>query len=94
MNLPQPTDESAPPDGTRLPPELLASAGADDAAGDDGPARGTEGTRPGEGEAGPPLEEVSRREEDYVRQRLRGELGRDPTDAELSEWLRQHTEGY
>jgi hypothetical protein len=40
------------------------------------------------------LEETARREEDYVRERLRGELGRDPSDEELREWLREHTEGY
>jgi hypothetical protein len=25
---------------------------------------------------------------------LRQELGREPTEEELDEWLRQHTEGY
>jgi hypothetical protein len=25
---------------------------------------------------------------------LRAELGREPTEAELDEWLRRHTEGY
>jgi DNA-directed RNA polymerase specialized sigma subunit len=40
------------------------------------------------------LEETARREEDYVRERLRGELGREPSDEELREWLREHTEGY
>ncbi|HEX8160291.1 MAG TPA: hypothetical protein VF538_00210 [Pyrinomonadaceae bacterium] len=40
------------------------------------------------------LEETARREEDYVRERLRAELGRDPSDEELREWLREHTEGY
>lgn len=25
---------------------------------------------------------------------LRDELGREPTEEELDEWLRQHTEGY
>jgi hypothetical protein len=40
------------------------------------------------------LEEVARREEDYLRERLRGELGRDPSEQELREWLREHTEGY
>ncbi|MCA1643881.1 MAG: hypothetical protein LC785_18525 [Acidobacteria bacterium] len=40
------------------------------------------------------LEETARLEEDYVRQRLRNDLGRDPSDEELREWLREHTEGY
>jgi hypothetical protein len=40
------------------------------------------------------LEDAARTERDYVRQRLREELGREPTESELDEWLRQHTEGY
>jgi hypothetical protein len=40
------------------------------------------------------LEDAARREEDYVRERLRTDLGRDPSDEELREWLREHTEGY
>ncbi|MFL6229545.1 MAG: hypothetical protein ACJ741_12275 [Pyrinomonadaceae bacterium] len=40
------------------------------------------------------LDGAARDERDYVRQRLRGELGREPTDEELNEWLREHTEGY
>lgn len=40
------------------------------------------------------LDDAARREQDYLRQRLRDELGREPTDEELSEWLREHTEGY
>ena len=40
------------------------------------------------------LEDVARNEHDYLLQRLREELGREPTEAELDEWLRQHTEGY
>jgi len=46
----------------------------------------------GDGEA--TLEETAAREREYLRNRLRGELKRDPTDAELDEWLREHTEGY
>ena len=42
----------------------------------------------------PELEEVSRSEHDYLHQRLREELGREPTEEELDEWLREHTEGY
>ena len=40
------------------------------------------------------LEDAVRREQEYVRERLRGELGREPTDEELREWQREHTEGY
>ena len=40
------------------------------------------------------LEDAARDERDYVRQRLAEELGREPTQSELDEWLRQHTEGY
>ena len=40
------------------------------------------------------LEDVARTEHDYLHQRLREDLGREPTEAELDEWLRQHTEGY
>ncbi len=40
------------------------------------------------------LEDVARTEHDYLHQRLRDDLGREPTEAELDEWLRQHTEGY
>jgi hypothetical protein len=41
-----------------------------------------------------PLEEAVREERDYVRSRLRDELGREPSEEEVDEWLRQHTEGY
>lgn len=40
------------------------------------------------------LEDVARNEHEYLHQRLREDLGREPTEAELDEWLRQHTEGY
>jgi len=46
----------------------------------------------GDGEA--TLEEAAAREREYLRSRLRDELKRDPTDEELDEWLREHTEGY
>ncbi|HKR02940.1 MAG TPA: hypothetical protein VJT09_19840 [Pyrinomonadaceae bacterium] len=41
-----------------------------------------------------PLDDAVRSEREYVRQRLREELKREPTEGELDEWLRQHTEGY
>jgi hypothetical protein len=40
------------------------------------------------------LDEAASREQDYLRGRLRDELGREPTDEELNDWLREHTEGY
>lgn len=41
-----------------------------------------------------PLEDAARSEREYVRQRLREELQREPTDEEVDQWLRRHTEGY
>jgi len=40
------------------------------------------------------LADVAQTEHDYLHQRLREDLGREPTEEELDEWLRQHTEGY
>ena len=40
------------------------------------------------------LEDVADTEHDYLHERLKAELGREPTEQELDEWLRQHTEGY
>ena len=40
------------------------------------------------------LEDVAQTEHAYLHQRLRDDLGREPTEEELDEWLRQHTEGY
>jgi hypothetical protein len=40
------------------------------------------------------LEDVAENEHQYLHERLRAELGREPTETELDEWLRQHTEGY
>jgi hypothetical protein len=40
------------------------------------------------------LEDAARSEREYVSRRLREELGREPTEQELDDWLRQHTEGY
>ena len=39
-------------------------------------------------------EDLGRAEREYVRGRLRAELNREPTDEEIDEWLREHTEGY
>lgn len=40
------------------------------------------------------LEDIAQDEHEYLLKRLREELGREPTEEELDEWLRQHTEGY
>lgn len=40
------------------------------------------------------LEDAVRDEHEYLVKRLRDELQREPTEEELDEWLRQHTEGY
>jgi hypothetical protein len=40
------------------------------------------------------LEEAAAGEREYLREKLRQDLGRDPTEEELDEWLREHTEGY
>lgn len=37
---------------------------------------------------------AAREEREFVRQTLAEELGREPTDDELNEWLREHTESY
>lgn len=40
------------------------------------------------------LSEAARAEHEFLHERLRQYLGREPTEEELDEWLRQHTEGY
>jgi hypothetical protein len=40
------------------------------------------------------LSEVAEKEEHFVRERLSEELGRPPTQEEVDEWLREHTESY
>ena len=37
---------------------------------------------------------AAREEREFVRETLATELGREPTEAELNEWLREHTESY
>ena len=44
--------------------------------------------------SGSKLEDVAQTEHDYLHQRLREDLGREPSEEELDDWLRQHTEGY
>ena len=49
----------------------------------------------GEGDAGgETLADASRDEREVAARRLREELGREPGDEEVDEWLRRHTEGY
>ena len=40
------------------------------------------------------LDEAAKMEREYVRRRLRDEMGREPSEEEVDEWLRRHTEGY
>jgi hypothetical protein len=40
------------------------------------------------------LQDAVRDEQEYVRQRLLEELKREPSEEEIDEWLREHTEGY
>jgi hypothetical protein len=49
---------------------------------------------PGPADESPELEDIAQGEHQYLHERLRAELGREPTEEELDEWLRQHTEGY
>ena len=60
------------------------------------PSRAGETTGQGVGGDGADnsLEDAARDEREYARVRLRAELGREPTEEEVSEWLRQQTEGY
>jgi hypothetical protein len=40
------------------------------------------------------LSSVASEEQNFVRERLSSELGRQPTQEEVDEWLREHTESY
>lgn len=39
-------------------------------------------------------EHLTEEETGELNEAVRAELGREPTEEELDEWLRQHTEGY
>ena len=54
----------------------------------------TEGQGADETAGGDTLADAARDEREVAASRLREELNRDPTDAEIDEWLRHHTEGY
>ena len=58
------------------------------------PARTTEGPDAESAAGGDTLADAARDEREVAAQRLRDELNRDPTDEEIDEWLRRHTEGY
>jgi hypothetical protein len=55
-----------------------------------GAAQGQKGAAGG----GESLEDAARDEREVAAARLGEELGRDPSDEEIDEWLRRHTEGY
>ncbi len=40
------------------------------------------------------LEDVARHEREYMKNRLRDELSREPNEQETDEYIRQQTEGY
>ena len=40
------------------------------------------------------LSDAAREEESFVREKLKEELGREPTGEEIDEWMREHTESY
>ncbi|HVF42465.1 MAG TPA: hypothetical protein VM936_05625 [Pyrinomonadaceae bacterium] len=40
------------------------------------------------------LQDLVRDERDHARERARRELGREPTEDEIDDWLRRQTEGY
>jgi hypothetical protein len=54
----------------------------------------SEDEAPGTDEGNDSLDEAAETEREYVRRRLRDELGREPSEEEMDEWLRRHTEGY
>jgi hypothetical protein len=58
------------------------------------PSRGGAGQGIGSDTEDDSLEGAARDEREYARERLREGLEREPSEAEVSEWLRQQTEGY
>jgi hypothetical protein len=54
----------------------------------------SEKDEPGPADKSSELEDLAESEHEYLHERLGAELGREPTEEELDEWLRQHTEGY
>jgi hypothetical protein len=56
--------------------------------------RTNEGQDAADTAGGETLADAARDEREVAASRLREELNRDPTDAEIDEWLQRHTEGY
>ena len=54
----------------------------------------TQGNRADDGNMDDSLEGAARDEREYARERLNEQLGREPSDDEINEWLREQTEGY
>ena len=40
------------------------------------------------------LQDLAREQRDLARERLSSDLGRDPNEDEIDDWLRRQTEGY
>jgi hypothetical protein len=40
------------------------------------------------------LNKVAREEREFVQRTLKEKLGREPSEGEVNEWLREHTESY
>jgi len=77
------------------PPSPLQAAWRDAPSDDGAPDLFAADQSPDEADgASTTLDDVARREREDMRPRLRDELGREPTEEELDEWLRRHTEGY
>ena len=45
-------------------------------------------------QGGNSLEDAARDSQEVARASLRAELGREPNDTEIDDWLREHTESY
>ena len=57
------------------------------------PPEGVENVREVE-RGGDSLEDAARDSREVARESLSAELGREPNDEEIDQWLREHTEGY
>jgi hypothetical protein len=75
-----------------VPARLLAIGNADEGAFQS--SFSSEDETPAAGEEDDSLSDAAETERDYVRRRLRDEQGREPSEEEVDEWLRRHTEGY
>ena len=58
------------------------------------PSDGIERAQEVERDGGDSLEDAARDSQEVARESLRVELGREPSDEEIDEWLREHTESY